>query len=68
MKGQKLTKGSDEQLPNWMKENGKWNEKLTIFTLLYWKYIIHFILLNWKYVHNVFTVLFFFQIFKVYSR
>ena len=35
MKGQKLTKGSDEQLPNWMKENGKWNEKITIFTLLY---------------------------------
>ena len=34
MKGQKLTKGSDEQLPNWMKENGKLNEKLTIFTLL----------------------------------
>ena len=23
IKGQKLTKGSDEQLPNWMKENGK---------------------------------------------
>ena len=39
-----------------MKENGKKKEKLTIFTLLYWKYIIHFILLNWKYVHNVFTV------------
>jgi hypothetical protein len=30
---------------------------MTIFTLLYWKYIIHFILLNWKYVHNVFTIL-----------
>jgi hypothetical protein len=29
-----------------MKENGKWNEKLT-----------NFILLNWKYVHNVFTIL-----------
>ena len=28
-----------------------------IFTLLDWKYIIHFILLNWKYVHNVFTIL-----------
>ena len=27
------------------------------FTLLYWKYIIHFILLNWKYVHNVFTII-----------
>jgi hypothetical protein len=40
-----------------MKENGKSNEKLSIFTLLYWKYIIHFILLNWKYVHNVFTIL-----------
>ena len=39
-----------------MKENGKKKEKLTIFTLLYLKYIIHFILLNWKYVHNVFTV------------
>ena len=25
MKGQKLTKGSDEQLPNWMKENGMKN-------------------------------------------
>jgi hypothetical protein len=23
IKGAKLTKGSDEQLPNWMKENGK---------------------------------------------
>ena len=35
IKGQKLTKGSDEQLPNWMKGNGKQNEKLMIFTLLY---------------------------------
>jgi hypothetical protein len=35
IKGKNLTKGSDEQLPNWMKENGKQNEKLTIFTLLY---------------------------------
>jgi len=42
-----------------MKENGKLNEKLTIFTLLYWKYIIHFILVlsNWKYVHNFFSML-----------
>ena len=35
IKGQKLTKGSDEKLPNLMEENGKQNEKLTIFTLLY---------------------------------
>ena len=35
IKGQKLTKGSDEQLPNSMKKNGNQNEKLTIFTLLY---------------------------------
>ena len=26
-KGQKLTKGSDEQLPNWMKQNGKYDKK-----------------------------------------
>ena len=32
-------------------------KKLTIFTILYWKYIIHFMLLNWKYVHKVFTIL-----------
>jgi hypothetical protein len=31
-------------------------KKLTIFTLLYWKYIIHFVLLNWKYVRNIFTI------------
>jgi hypothetical protein len=44
----------------------KENAKLMIFTLLYWRYITHFILLNWKYVHNVFTVLPDFQsLFKV---